>query len=346
MKELAAIAANYPTPLGGGNMGHVGLVIDSETYKKLSGGHEFIKPTYPGPKKSLQTKTDFEQDLRIFDTCKGVEQGLKDKIIEAVEESYLIELEEDVIGYMNVTVRQMIEHLQERSGGLDHKDVSAIAAERDAEWDVTETPAVYFNKVEKAIKQLERFNIQTDLTLCMNRAIEAFDNSGLCDAAVREWNNKDKAEKTWSNAKKFINTEYAKANKNNLTARNTGYGAANALQVSIEDMEEEINNIADRQQEGMESVVKAVKELALAIAEIKKQPAPTQTTPSAEGKKKKKGRKTYQERQDERKKMFDKAPVCKHCNVKHPWVKEEKCWELEENADDRPSGWKSRKTST
>ena len=37
IKELAGIA-DYPTPLGGGNMGHVGLVIDNETYKRLSGG--------------------------------------------------------------------------------------------------------------------------------------------------------------------------------------------------------------------------------------------------------------------------------------------------------------------
>jgi hypothetical protein len=160
IKELATIAANYPTPLGGGNMGHVGLVIDDETYKKLSGGHEFIKPTYPGPKTSSQTKAEYDSEIRTFEICRGVEQGLKDKIIEAVEESYLIELEEELIGYMNVTALDMIKHLQERSGGLDHKDVSAIAAERDAEWDVTETPAVYFNKVEKAIKQLERFHIR------------------------------------------------------------------------------------------------------------------------------------------------------------------------------------------
>ena len=326
-------------------MGHVGLVIDNETYKRLSGGHEFIKPTYPGPKTSAQTKAEYDNEIRIFDICRGVEQGLRDKIIEAVEESYLIELEEELIGYMNVTVKQMIEHLQERSGGLDHKDINEIASERDAEWDITDTPAVYFNKVEKAIKQLERFNIKTDLVLCMNRAMEAFDNSGLFDAAVREWNNKDKAEKTWANIKIFINTEYAKMNKNKLTARNTGFGAANAVHSSLEDMEKEINNIAERQQEGMETMVSAIKELALAIAELKKPGAATTTTPpSTDGNKK--ARKTFKEHREERKKMFDEATECKHCNSKHPWVKEDKCWELEKNAGDRPSNWKSKKTST
>jgi hypothetical protein len=75
-------------PAGGGIMGHIGLVIDNETYKCLSGGHEFIKPTYPGPKAKDQTKAKYENEIRIFETCRGVEQGLRDKIIEAVEESY------------------------------------------------------------------------------------------------------------------------------------------------------------------------------------------------------------------------------------------------------------------
>jgi hypothetical protein len=60
----------------------------------------------------------------------------------------------------------------------------------------------------------------------------------------------------------------------------------------------------------------------------------------------KKARKTFKERREERKKMFDEATECKHCNSKHPWVKEDKCWELEKNAGDRPSNWKSKKTST
>ena len=62
----------------------------------------------------------------------------------------------------------MIEHLQECRGGLDHKDISEIASERDAEWDITKTPAVYFNKVEKAIKE-----IQDDLS----KSLEEFKKS-------------------------------------------------------------------------------------------------------------------------------------------------------------------------
>lgn len=73
---------------------------------------------------------------------------------------------------------------KERSEGSDHKNISAIAAARDTEWDVTKTLAVYFIHVEKSIKHLEQFNIKTNRALCMNKAMEVFDSCGLFDTAV------------------------------------------------------------------------------------------------------------------------------------------------------------------
>jgi hypothetical protein len=40
-------------------------------------------------------------------------------------------------------------------------------------------------------------------------------NSGEFDVAVREWETKPTAQKTWTNIKTFISTEYSKANKQN-----------------------------------------------------------------------------------------------------------------------------------
>ncbi len=36
---------------------------------------------------------------------------------------------------------------------------------------------------------------------------------------------------------------------------------------------------------------------------------------------------------EERRKKYNDAPVCKHCNKKHPTKKEDECWELEKNKD-------------
>ncbi len=57
----------------------------------------------------------------------------------------------------------MITHLRNRGGQLDFTDTKKLISERDSEWDTNEVPQVYFNRVEKAIRQLERAGIQSNL---------------------------------------------------------------------------------------------------------------------------------------------------------------------------------------
>ena len=51
-----------------------------------------------------------------------MEQALKDIILEAVENNYLMEIEDDTLGFLNQTPRQMIDHLKARGGALDFAD--------------------------------------------------------------------------------------------------------------------------------------------------------------------------------------------------------------------------------
>jgi hypothetical protein len=74
---------------------------------------------------------------------------------------------------------------------------------------------LYFNQVEKAMKQLTQAGIQSDLKEQMDMALYLLKNSEEFDAAVREWESKPTAQKTRANNKTFISTEYSKANKQN-----------------------------------------------------------------------------------------------------------------------------------
>ncbi len=47
-KELVAIAAAIPTSLGGGNHGHVGIIIEDAKYQLMTNGTAFIAPQNPG----------------------------------------------------------------------------------------------------------------------------------------------------------------------------------------------------------------------------------------------------------------------------------------------------------
>jgi hypothetical protein len=92
--------------------------------------------------------------------------------------------------------------------------------ERDAEWDVSEVPQIYFNRVEKAIKGLARAGIVSDLNKRGDIALYYLKASGKFDAAVDKWEQKPSASKTWTNIKSFIATEYARE-KTEQTHRQT-----------------------------------------------------------------------------------------------------------------------------
>ena len=47
-KEIIAILANIPTTLGGGNHGHIGIIMDPTEYNTMTGGTDFDSPTNPG----------------------------------------------------------------------------------------------------------------------------------------------------------------------------------------------------------------------------------------------------------------------------------------------------------
>ncbi len=90
-------------------------------------------------------------------------QATKDIILEAVDNKYLLEIEDKILGFLNQTPTDMLNHLRNRGGALDFADTKKMLAERDREWDASEAPQLYFNRVEKAIQGLTRAGINSDL---------------------------------------------------------------------------------------------------------------------------------------------------------------------------------------
>ena len=46
--ELKANAASVPSDLGGGNHGHLGIVLTPQEYTQVSEAHPYIRPIHPG----------------------------------------------------------------------------------------------------------------------------------------------------------------------------------------------------------------------------------------------------------------------------------------------------------
>ena len=346
-KELIAIAASIPTTLGGGNHGHAGLIVDATKYLTMTGVAFAIPPNpgiYPAGLAAnaaagtrARAEAEHKEEVAQYEVLKGVEQALKDIILDAVEHDYLLEIEDDTLGFLNQTPRQMIDHLKARGGALDFADTKTLLAERDTEWDLSKNPQVYFNRVEKAVKALTRAGITSDMNERRDMALYYFKASGEFDAAVREWENKAAADKTWINIKTFIATEYARENKQNkLTAKQF---RANLIEDQAEATEELIATLTENHTRQMEALIKSTSDAMKEMMQLVKSNTNTQKNPNklSDDEKKKKG--------EERRKKYNEAPICTHCGRKHPTKKEEDCWELEKNKASRPSYWKSKKST-
>ncbi len=179
--------------------------------------------------------------------------------MEVVEHKYLLEIEDNTLGFLNQTLRQRIDHLKVRGGALDFTDTKTLLTDRDMEWDISENPQIYFNRVEKAVKALTRANITSDMNQLQDMALYHFKASGEFDAAVREWENKPATDKTWVNIKTFISVEYARKKKKQkkLTAKQF---KANAMEEQAEAMEESIATLTENHTHQMEALTKSTTE--------------------------------------------------------------------------------------
>ena len=101
--------------------------------------------------------------------------------------------------------------------------------------------------------------------------------SGEFDAAIRKWEQKPAASKTWMDIKSFIATEYARESKQNkLTAKQY---KANAMEEQAQAAEELIANLTESHTCQMEIIIKSTTEaMKEMMALVKSESNPPQTT--------------------------------------------------------------------
>lgn len=349
--ELLRIASSIYSELGGGAHGHAGLLLSDVDYNTLAPGTPFVMPANPGiypagiipAAQRSQREAEHKALVKQFQTCVGVAKGLKELILQAVEEDFLLELRAEQIGYLNVTPFQMMTHLRTRWGALNFVDINALMAECDAGWNAAEVPTKYFNRIDKARRQLQRANVQIDERALMLKALKCFKDAGDYDAPIREWEARPAATQTYSNLKTMMSTEYSKLNRqDSTTARATGHASANAVEELAQATEELVAELTEKHSKQIEALIKANNEamakLTAALLDNKTQAtaAPPARTPTA-------AQTTKQQRWAEKCKN---ATTCPHCSKIHPNRSHDQCWHLEKNASKRPAGWTPSAKST
>jgi hypothetical protein len=124
-KEIFANAMSVQTTLGGGEYGHLGLVMQDTEYTNLPSATTYVRPENPGvltiPTDATQHSTATQKSyhdlkLRMFWESQGVHRAIMQQIIKAIDTKYLTPLRNRKIGAITKPISEVIKYLKTTYG--------------------------------------------------------------------------------------------------------------------------------------------------------------------------------------------------------------------------------------
>ncbi|KAL7486803.1 hypothetical protein ACHAW6_012408, partial [Cyclotella cf. meneghiniana] len=127
VRELPNSVASIPTTLGGGNHGHVGMIVEKTKYMAFwNNGAKFEPPTNPSAYPTTVDKNnaamhekqvaEHKELKEVFRTHEAIANSMRKKIINCVDEEWLAELQSKTMGFNHRMPKEMLEHLQNNGG--------------------------------------------------------------------------------------------------------------------------------------------------------------------------------------------------------------------------------------
>jgi hypothetical protein len=209
-KFLQANSRAIDTHLGGGTLGHLGLIISDASYAMIAPTTEagptlWETPQAPGraPANTDGTAAQisaarhiWEEDVQTYRTCTSVQQALKKQIISVFEPMYLDILNENMVGYANISARDMLDHLFETYGNITAVDLEINFEHMHRAWDPQQPVESLFKQIQDCAKYYEAGDVLIGHLQQINVGYAKIFATGHFMSACRRWNEKYTIEKT------------------------------------------------------------------------------------------------------------------------------------------------------
>jgi hypothetical protein len=214
-KFLQANSRVIDTHLGGGTLGHLGLIISDAAYAMNAPTTNeeatlWVTPNDPGRAPAATDGTaaqisaarhQWEEDVQTYPTCTSVQQALKKQIISVFEPIYLDILNANMVGYANISARGMLDHLFETYGNITAVDLEINFENMRRAWDPQQPAETLFKKIQDCADYSEADGVLIGHPQQINVGYAKIFATGLFMSACRWWNEKQTAEKTWTQFK-------------------------------------------------------------------------------------------------------------------------------------------------
>jgi hypothetical protein len=249
-KFLQANSRAIDTHLGGGTLGQLGLIISDASYAMIASTTDAtpILWTNPQPPGRAPANTDgiaaqisaarhiLEEDVQTYRTCTSVQQVLKKQIISVFEPMYLDILNDNMLGYANISARDMLDHLFETYGNINVVDLEINFEHMRRAWDPQQPFVSLFKQIQDCADYSEAGGVLIGHPQQINVGYAKIFATGHFMSACSRWNEKHAIEKTWMQLK----SHFAAAHRQHKQmqgeyAATAGYHSANDAVTHNED---------------------------------------------------------------------------------------------------------------
>jgi hypothetical protein len=165
---LQANARSIDSHLGGGDLGHLGIIVSVAAYAIVASAHPWTNPESPGRAPTeieggtaAQLSAEghrWEEADTTFRTRSTVEQALKKQIITVFEPMYLGILNNDMVGFANTSAREILEYLFLSYGSITAVDLERKFENMQKAWDPHQPVETLFKQIKDCVGEAQKLS--------------------------------------------------------------------------------------------------------------------------------------------------------------------------------------------
>jgi hypothetical protein len=202
-------AASYNTPLGGGNHGHLGMVMPALNYANVSPTpwvdppepaavvvFDQVAPTAAQIAEAHRTHSLALKTRREF---QNLDRALTRVLVDTIEPLYLKPFHGEYIGLLGKSTKQLLEALIASYGYILPQELEANYAQLSMPYDATQEPLqILIERFEEARTFASDGQLPIAEGQMINSGIVALKNTGVLERFIDQWNDKPRADRsTW-----------------------------------------------------------------------------------------------------------------------------------------------------
>lgn len=222
-------------PNNASTLGHLGLVMPPEEYLQEPGSinRPYMAPTPPGPyiATSSQAHRTWDQVRSAHEMYTMGKVRLLAQILEAVDETWIYDLQTPGRKYTNCTPQQAFCYLKVKYGAVTSEEEDANRAKMREPWDDNKPIGLLWAKIAETCAFATFCNAPITQTDKVSETIKVLIKCPKYDRAITTWFEKPRATRDWDALVTHFDL-FEETYKHITTTRNTSYLSANAAEES------------------------------------------------------------------------------------------------------------------